>query len=382
MLRGPSATDTAEERAAGVPFHQTDINTTVTGGEAESESEAEVAAGEFRFTNDTFDYGNNHTHTLLDQNYYQHPLFAPTASRSLYDPAYFEAKCDPDLYNPKHATDNSFATAVTNYLNAVIGWYIAYKIYQGTCCHKSRKKKTDGNHNHNHNHSLSQDDHSPNNKPIQWAVVIYFASTSMGIFIAGIVHHLHQQNDGLLYQMGWPLVSFFLLPGVACQFYLVMASLVNMRHKGWYGLWLFLSAVMVAGGTATGNTHNEFTALLVAVGVLMVFMVLALQAFKTGFPHKGIHGKIVAFAIYLAGGVVQVFLEATCGTGGYESCFADCPFPAPTFNHNAAFHLLLLVYMILWGYMEVYVLPFCDHIHVLQRGGSSSGGDKQRTKGC
>ena len=50
--------------------------------------------------------------------------------------------------------------------------------------------------------------------------------------------------------------------------------------------------------------------------------------------------------MYATGFIVQVTLESRCGDDGYEDCFVDCPLPA-NFNHNALFHVLVVVGMLI-----------------------------------
>jgi len=40
---------------------------------------------------------------------------------------------------------------------------------------------------------------------------------------------------------------------------------------------------------------------------------------------------------------IQALLAPVCGNGGYSDCWKDCPLPAPYFNHNALFHAVFAV---------------------------------------
>jgi hypothetical protein len=51
--------------------------------------------------------------------------------------------------------------------------------------------------------------------------------------------------------------------------------------------------------------------------------------------------------------IVQLLLRGTCGGGGYEDCFEECPLPNPSkFNHNALFHLLHMFGVLLLAVAE------------------------------
>ena len=49
--------------------------------------------------------------------------------------------------------------------------------------------------------------------------------------------------------------------------------------------------------------------------------------------------------MYATGIVVQVALASWCGEDAYQDCFVECPLPV-NFNHNALFHVLVVVGML------------------------------------
>merc|ERR1719498_360384 len=56
-----------------------------------------------------------------------------------------------------------------------------------------------------------------------------------------------------------------------------------------------------------------------------------------------------AVSLCALGFLVQVLLEPTCGRAGYDSCWEDCVLPAPDFNHNALFHVMVAVGLLVLG---------------------------------
>jgi len=67
------------------------------------------------------------------------------------------------------------------------------------------------------------------------------------------------------------------------------------------------------------------------------------------------------------GTILQITLSSTCGKGGYETCFEDCPLPTdPTvFNHNAWFHVIYHLGTIIWGLAEI-ALPSTSSLEIIQ----------------
>lgn len=66
--------------------------------------------------------------------------------------------------------------------------------------------------------------------------------------------------------------------------------------------------------------------------------------------------KVAGILAFAAGIVLQFILSGTCGGDGFEDCFVDCPLPNPTiFNHNALFHLFVIVGYMLMTIGEVFV---------------------------
>lgn len=59
--------------------------------------------------------------------------------------------------------------------------------------------------------------------------------------------------------------------------------------------------------------------------------------------------KVVGVAMMIAGMLVQVVLAPQCGDAAYANCFKDCPLPAPSFNHNALFHVLFAIGLAVLG---------------------------------
>ena len=64
-------------------------------------------------------------------------------------------------------------------------------------------------------------------------------------------------------------------------------------------------------------------------------------------------GKALGTVSMILGYVLQALLAGKCGDSAYEKCFADCPLPKPMiFNHNALFHVVYLIGMVVLGLFE------------------------------
>lgn len=73
----------------------------------------------------------------------------------------------------------------------------------------------------------------------------------------------------------------------------------------------------------------------------------------TSAHHRIYQYQALAAICYFGGFGFQLGWKGVCGSGGYKDCFAQCPLPAPTFNHNALFHIFAALSIYLYGKSKI-----------------------------
>jgi hypothetical protein len=121
----------------------------------------------------------------------------------------------------------------------------------------------------------------------------------------------------------------------------------------------FALAVSEQGKEALEASGLVLMAFLLPTGVAMI-VIYSIMARKLRASKKVMvvfTFRALALVLYLVGFTVQIVLKGVCGSGGYESCFEECPLPDPAnFNHNAIFHVLVAASLVMLGVLE-FVLP-------------------------
>uniref|UniRef100_A0A7S3Q8B1 Uncharacterized protein n=1 Tax=Chaetoceros debilis TaxID=122233 RepID=A0A7S3Q8B1_9STRA len=63
-------------------------------------------------------------------------------------------------------------------------------------------------------------------------------------------------------------------------------------------------------------------------------------------------GKLVGMLVSVLSLTPQIILSGACGDDGYKACFEDCPLDPIKFNHNALFHVILLIGYVILAWAE------------------------------
>lgn len=112
----------------------------------------------------------------------------------------------------------------------------------------------------------------------------------------------------------------------------------------------------IAIGLATAVLTVVMKTLLYA-GVLGLLMYIAtiviniVAAAKDGKNAIHYANKVLGAALWISGLLVWVMLRTKCGFSEYDNCFDECPLPFE-FNHNALFHLLYAIGLVVYGWSE------------------------------
>lgn len=204
-------------------------------------------------------------------------------------------------------------------------------------------------------------------------LIAYFVPTGASFACAGVIHQFYSETDDI--------TTPFLVLTVATGLLLVLGNaalgLVGAAagSGGWEsgGCWRGIAIVSLA----LLLLLPILMATLLACGVDVVLVMtiagapLVLTLLFTSFVWcralwaRGRRGwwrlrrraigdafKAAAPLLMLASLVVQASLGASCGKGGYDVCWLACALPAPAFNHNALFHVLYAVGVLMLGVGE------------------------------
>lgn len=164
----------------------------------------------------------------------------------------------------------------------------------------------------------------------------YFGLTGLGYGVAGINHQISSlETDPKFYFVAYILT---ILGALALQLQIGMNWKASGNPKNWYNLLAILigfAAVLVIA----------VWYIVIVVGAYLIvsnlWFVVYFGVIKDWLASAG-----AVFVV--AGFLVQFFMAPSCGDRGYEDCFQDCILPDPmTFNHNALFHVLVIVGMLL-----------------------------------
>eukprot|EP00932_Pfiesteria_piscicida_P009354 SRR837773.20071.p1 GENE.SRR837773.20071~~SRR837773.20071.p1 ORF type:complete len:257 (+),score=72.08 SRR837773.20071:69-773(+) len=167
----------------------------------------------------------------------------------------------------------------------------------------------------------------------------FFLFTGAGYGLAGFTHQFQQPTDTLA------LVSFALtLVGMVFMFMLMnevaktrwaCCTPCIMRSAQGFAVVSGL-AILAVYFLPAASTRLALNITGVHAGLVMLYC-LAVWGSGCEIP------RVIAALSMIAGYLVQVILTPKCGTPAYRHCFKDCPLPAPTFNHNALFHVLFFI---------------------------------------
>mmetsp|Transcript_135915 Transcript_135915/g.202124 ORF Transcript_135915/g.202124 Transcript_135915/m.202124 type:complete len:292 (-) Transcript_135915:119-994(-) len=245
--------------------------------------------------------------------------------RSLYDQEFLEAGCPPEDFDEVYKVDDTIGTWVTNIV--ILGFCLLAVLKLSMC--------------------------SPNNKNNNKYMIAFFFFNGLSFGVAGVFHAVVHRSDDPSKD---PYTrAFYALYGISTVcFSLAILGLVTDNAVAWWVVALITTALTVY----TTIVIDHFVAgVLVNIGIILpaACIIYGIQACRRPSHHHKCNNvvKIVGILGMILGVVIQLVLRGTCGDGGYEDCFEDCPLPHPTkFNHNALFHVVHLVGVILLAAAE------------------------------
>ena len=243
------------------------------------------------------------------------PSNIPQHHRDLYDAEYVAAHCPPSDYDSDTNLDTTVGTWSTNYIIAGVGLLgCLYFYYFGVVRRREGGEKQ---------------------RRKLW-IALYFGGTGLGYGIAGVAHQLYDSKDAK--SIVWDLSAHLCnaLGLLALQFYVVLPLFERLFRVGVSVLCLaFLGVAWALQSQA-----------IMAIYVLVVLLGMGFYFFS--WKQRDWMASLGCL-VYMTGLLVQLILAGRCGSKAYEeNCFAHCPLPDPmTFNHNALFHVMVIVALII-----------------------------------
>lgn len=266
-------------------------------------------------------------------------------TRTLYDEDFLDLGCPPEIYDENYETDTTLWSWITNFMILVLCLLVCLKfIYcpSSLSSSSSRRKSTP---------PIPSTATNKNTK----LMIVFFLLTGIAFGFGGLNHMTIEQNDDPLKDI-YERITLGVF-GVATGCLVVFSYLIVTSNK--IGLWIL--TLISLGVTVYAVIVNDPTSIGVFQMLVTLFasIVSAFQAPCCCHENNNRRSicnsitKTIGYLLLLGGLVTQILLAPTCGDSGYEECFENCILPNPTvFNHNALFHSIYLVGLILLAVAE------------------------------
>ena len=283
--------------------------------------------------------------------------------RSLFDSEYIQSGCDPLLLDEDEAVDNTVGTWSTNYAIFAVGLFFVIKL---TSCPPFKRNTSldagDAKKNENLNEAFGDNNkteiHVENmrkKKRFNVYLILWFAMNALSFGIAGIQHQIVSTRNSparipleviswLLFQLG--NIALLLMLFEMTNVYPRNAS--TCKQITWYIGIVISLAVFVLTIVMESLLYAGVLGLLLYIATIAVNIMAATKDGKNIIHYTS---KIVGVALLIFGLLVWVTLHPKCGWPEYENCFEECPLPFE-FNHNALFHLLFAIGLVICGWSE------------------------------
>lgn len=271
-----------------------------------------------------------------------------STARFLYDFEFINAGCPAADHNPLLDVDNTFATYFTNFMITLVCLIFAATIF---IIKKSQQSKN-------------------------YYMVYFLIGIGLLFFVSAVGHVVVTSSDQPTISM---YVGLAIIPNSfgSIALLLLLLSFYGIDRSAaapWNILWWSITVILVSFAIIS----VIFAEVLISVQLILFlathvcasivyFQKMCCKCNSSSSHHDhnlmrrkyfGITG--FGFIIMISGIGVQFLLAPYCGDGQYENCFDKCPLPAPTFNHNALFHVLYLIGTILIGVSEIHALRHTD----------------------
>ena len=192
-----------------------------------------------------------------------------------------------------------------------------------------------------------------NNAPfVQWcAFLSYWLLLAMGMFLAGAEHQAFETNNGAAKATQRIAYVFLTLNNAG----LLLATSLPLSTgccclKGGGGFRKKMCCLVFSSYAAAAilvAASGYFQVAGVAIFVTAIGTIAAQTCFIFGYWKDENQSMAHALTVSLSSLVVivgiglQFMLSGPCGYSedGYGKCWADCPLPVPSFNHNALYHV-------------------------------------------
>jgi hypothetical protein len=188
---------------------------------------------------------------------------------------------------------------------------------------------------------------------------LFFIGKGFGYGLSGLLHQfIHATDVSDDNEILWRTSFVLVIVGNAGLALLVAEIFIHVHKLPTCRGWLIYSIAVIVnlGAFAAIVTHRAVDVtggVDVAVDVTGA-VTSATAVFATAlFCMKASFVKALGAFIMGAGFVVHLMLDQTCGNNAYRDCWKECILPAPHFNHNALYHVLVALGMLMLAFAMV-----------------------------
>jgi len=175
-------------------------------------------------------------------------------------------------------------------------------------------------------------------------MVLFFLTSGIGYAVTGASHQFAGTQDDWKYRILGKVGVGIILLGNA---FLMRTGILFF----FYGLSLIANTAWIAingGIIALAIIFDEQQALVAGLALALTYLgmcVLYVWVMCRWGELPGSKWAMVSKELAMLTNIAGILeLSGSCGSGGYENCFKDCSLPDSTaFNHNAIFHVLMIV---------------------------------------
>lgn len=246
--------------------------------------------------------------------------------RFLYDADFVDSGCDSSLFSEEFleqtSVDNTIGTWLTNYVMTGVAWLAAvYFWYRHRQWQRELKE------------SQAVDSDKFTSIGFGW-MILYNLLVGITYLWAGLAHQRFDEKDQQ--DDYWNIVTYSV--GVTTAVTLHCQATWNWIIRG----------LVILGAIATALSssilmNNTF------VGFYTLFVNIELVVYFAWYQRDWLAS--VGTGLIVLGGFIQFGFRGLCGDDAYLECFEKCPLPNPmTFNHNALFHVVYMVGLIVQAF--------------------------------
>ena len=187
----------------------------------------------------------------------------------------------------------------------------------------------------------------------------FFVCTALSFFSSFLQHLIIHKHD-TLEDMILRRTTFFFYGLGTISLNLFWMKLIGIYpdHSStvikaiWYLVLVVSCGIVVVDAVMNLVIANAMFGSLVTAVIFILYVRHIFYEYEEMSQRTLFKVKAAGVGIIIAGMAVQVILEGPCGQAGYKDCFESCPLDPLVFNHNAIFHFMYAIGVMIWGLSE------------------------------